>query len=133
MKSLVALFRNTLHRAFNLWASVSSLNFQELPDLHNTEANINIAFLKRKHGDNMPFDGPEGIVAHAFYPTLGILHFDADENWTLNQSNGINLYQTAVHEIGITFCLKFSNLNLCRTFAWIRTFNRQQIGYVSQT
>lgn len=42
----------------------------------------------------------EGIVAHAFYPTLGILHFDADENWTLNQSRGINLFQTAVHEIG---------------------------------
>ena len=48
----------------------------------------------------MPFDGPGGIVAHAFYPTIGILHFDADENWTLNQGTGINLFQTAVHEIG---------------------------------
>lgn len=76
------------------------MEFHEIPEFRKSGADINIAFLKRKHGDNMPFDGPQGIVAHAFYPKLGILHFDADETWTLNQSNGINLYQTAVHEIG---------------------------------
>uniref|UniRef100_A0A7E4WC81 ZnMc domain-containing protein n=1 Tax=Panagrellus redivivus TaxID=6233 RepID=A0A7E4WC81_PANRE len=103
------IIRNTLHRAFNLWASVSSLKFVEIPEGHQQwQPDINIAFVKGKHGDSMPFDGKEGIVAHAFYPTLGILHFDADENWTLNQQYGINLYQTAVHEIGHLLGLEHS-------------------------
>lgn len=38
----------------------------------------------------------EGIVAHAFYPPVGALHFDADENWTLNQSKGINFFQVCL-------------------------------------
>lgn len=37
----------------------------------------------------------DGIVAHAFYPTEGKLHFDADEKWTLNRRDGVNLYQVS--------------------------------------
>lgn len=42
----------------------------------------------------------EGVLAHGFYPTDGGLHFDGSERWTLNEYDGINVYQTAVHEIG---------------------------------
>ncbi|WKY01024.1 hypothetical protein Q1695_015208 [Nippostrongylus brasiliensis] len=52
--------------------------------------------------------GADGIVAHAFYPRDGRLHFDADEDWSLNSVHGVNLFQTAVHEIGHLLGLEHS-------------------------
>ena len=52
-----------------------------------------IAFERGRHDDEFPFDGRDGVVAHAFYPLDGRLHFDADESWTLNSRQGVNLFQ----------------------------------------
>ncbi|VDM40125.1 unnamed protein product [Toxocara canis] len=102
------IIRNTLHRAFYLWQSASSIRFYELREDSPLSAEINVIFAKGAHGDKLPFDGREGVVAHAFYPTDGKLHFDADEKWTLNRPDGVNLYQTAVHEIGHIIGLEHS-------------------------
>ncbi|VDD85986.1 unnamed protein product [Enterobius vermicularis] len=98
--------RNSLRKAFELWESASSLRFVEKPDDEKTD--VEISFARKVHGDKMPFDGKYGIIAHAFYPTDGHLHFDADEMWTFNSNQGINFYQTAVHEIGHLIGLEHS-------------------------
>ena len=55
------------------------LNFTEIRSA--SDADITIGFYSGNHGDEEPFKGPMGVVAHAFAPTLGILHFDAAEVW----------------------------------------------------
>ena len=40
----------------------------------------------------------------------GDLHFDADENWTLKSYTGVNLLQTAVHELGHSLGLDHSRV-----------------------
>ncbi|KHJ43948.1 peptidoglycan binding domain protein, partial [Trichuris suis] len=105
-----SIVRTTLHRAFNDWSSASkrALRFSEHEN-GDGKANFNIFFARGDHNDSLPFDGRAGIVAHGFYPTNGNLHFDADEQWTLYMADGINLYQTAMHEIGHLLGLEHSN------------------------
>ncbi|KAG9333359.1 hypothetical protein JZ751_012768 [Albula glossodonta] len=91
----------TIAKAFKLYSDVTPLNFQQIT---SGTADIMILFKNgcTYHGDFYPFDGPNGVLAHANSPGIeqgGDTHFDEDENWTLTQ-NGVNLLLVAAHEFG---------------------------------
>uniref|UniRef100_A0A6Q2XMF3 72 kDa type IV collagenase n=1 Tax=Esox lucius TaxID=8010 RepID=A0A6Q2XMF3_ESOLU len=78
-------------RAFKVWSDVTPLKFTRLMD---GEADIMINFGRNEHGDGYPFDGKDGLLAHAFAPGPGIggdSHFDDDEQWTLGEGQVVKV------------------------------------------
>ncbi|KAM1239373.1 hypothetical protein ACFX2J_044820 [Malus domestica] len=66
-------------------------------------------FGKGDHGDGNPFDGRGGILAHAFPPTNGRFHYDADEAWAVGAvADAYDLETVALHEIGHLLGLQHS-------------------------
>ncbi|XXG83494.1 hypothetical protein AAC387_Pa10g1234 [Persea americana] len=92
--------RSACASAFSKWRAVTHFTFQETQNVDS--ADIKIGFFSRSHGDNSDFDGRGGTVAHAYAPTLGWFHFDADERWAINPSTieFVDVESVAVHEIG---------------------------------
>nr|XP_033770880.1 matrix metalloproteinase-9 [Geotrypetes seraphini] len=77
------LIDDAFARAFKVWSDVSPLTFTRL---YSGEADIMISFGSEDHGDPYPFDGKDGLLAHAYPPGQGVqgdAHFDDDEFWTL--------------------------------------------------
>ncbi|TKC37354.1 hypothetical protein EI555_003675, partial [Monodon monoceros] len=94
-------------KAFKVWSDVTPLNFTRI---QNGTADIMISFGTKEHGDFYPFDGPSGLLAHAFPPGPnygGDAHFDDDETWT-SSSKGYNLFLVAAHEFGHSLGLDHS-------------------------
>ncbi|XP_057489668.1 metalloendoproteinase 2-MMP-like [Actinidia eriantha] len=86
-------------RAFNKWTGATHFTFSQTQNVGN--ANLQIGFHRRDHGDGAPFDGPGGTLAHAFSPTDGRFHFDADESWVVGAVRGsFDMETVALHEIG---------------------------------
>uniref|UniRef100_A0A672IUK6 Collagenase 3 n=1 Tax=Salarias fasciatus TaxID=181472 RepID=A0A672IUK6_SALFA len=88
-----------IRTALNVWADVTPLTFKKL---YYGNADIMISFGSKEHGDHNPFDGPNGLLAHAYPPGQGIggdTHFDEDEHWT-KDSSAYNLFIVAAHELG---------------------------------
>ncbi|XP_066927712.1 uncharacterized protein [Clytia hemisphaerica] len=109
-------------KAFQFWADVTNLIFEEVP-LENVDKKyakddieILVSFGNEDHGDPYPFDGQGGTLAHAFYPLSndglsGDVHFDDDEDYTIQSEQGTNLLWVATHEIGHSLGLEHSNVN----------------------
>ncbi|KAJ8368811.1 hypothetical protein SKAU_G00088390 [Synaphobranchus kaupii] len=92
---------NSFRMALKMWSDAAPLRFLKVD---RGKADIMISFSSRDHGDFFPFDGPRGVLAHAFEPggdMGGDIHFDEDEIWTMgDRSYGYNLFTVAAHELG---------------------------------
>jgi peptidoglycan hydrolase-like protein with peptidoglycan-binding domain len=99
--------KEAVRQAFQLWSVVTPLTFVMRPD-NDEDANIRIMFGKGNHGDGIreSFDGPRGVLAHAYSPPppsldglAGDVHFDDEERWLTDPVAGIDLVTVAAHEI----------------------------------
>ncbi|KTG03737.1 hypothetical protein cypCar_00007041 [Cyprinus carpio] len=82
---------DAFYRAFKVWSDVTPLKFTRIMD---GEADIMVNFGRNEHGDGYPFDGKDGLLAHAFAPGPGIggdSHFDDDELWTLGEGQVVKV------------------------------------------
>ncbi|KZV56465.1 hypothetical protein F511_08363 [Dorcoceras hygrometricum] len=89
-----------ISKALEKWAAVSPFTFR-YTGLSN--ARVLIGLRRLEHGDGHPFDGPGGVLGHAFYPKRGELHFDEDENWVTYKDPGpdeVDVQSVALHELG---------------------------------
>lgn len=95
--------RAVFRRAFARWARVIPVGFVETDDYE--AADIRVGFYVGGHGDGIPFDGPLGVLGHAFSPKNGRLHLDAAERWAVDMDtetvhSAVDLESVATHEIG---------------------------------
>lgn len=108
--------------AVAIWAAASTnLSFYQVPN--REDADIRITFNDGDHNDAMPFDGRGMVVAHAFRPPVGSIHFDSAEQWTIRCSEGQNLLGTAVHELGHALGLDHSSIPASVMFPFTKQYN----------
>lgn len=111
--------RQQVRDAFALWQAQARLYFIEV--CNATDADIVIFWGTGNHGDALPFNGVNGVLAHAYFPPpnggaiAGDIHLDDDETWTeLQQANAnqpIDLFTVALHEIGHSLGLNHTTVS----------------------
>lgn len=106
--------------AFSRWAAVSPLRFTLVGGVRDIE----IGFHQGDHGDGYPFDGPSGVLAHAFYPTVGDVHFDEAETWSTNGTD-FDLATVAVHELGHSLGLAHSTVSTAVMYPYYSGIRRE--------
>uniref|UniRef100_UPI0037E89184 matrix metalloproteinase-20 n=1 Tax=Semicossyphus pulcher TaxID=241346 RepID=UPI0037E89184 len=97
----------SFHSALKMWSDAAPLRFIKVD---HGKADIVFSFARGTHGDFFPFDGPRGVLAHAFQPGEGMggdVHFDEDETWTAGRL-GYSLFAVAAHELGHSLGLTHS-------------------------
>jgi hypothetical protein len=100
-------------RAMGEWSKVIQLTWQPGSSPGGSHT-VNILFAQGEHGDNYPFDGSGGVLAHTFYPAppnpepvAGDMHLDDAESWHIGANT--DLFSVALHELGHSLGLGHSD------------------------
>ncbi|KAB0795894.1 hypothetical protein PPYR_09955 [Photinus pyralis] len=106
--------------ALRLWSGhTSGTTFH--PTTNKSEADIITYFGSHDHGDGYPFDGRGGVLAHAFFPDDGDVHFDASEKWDIDgMGDYTSFYSVAVHELGHSMGLEHSEVEEAVMYPWYK-------------
>ncbi|KAF7136459.1 hypothetical protein RHSIM_Rhsim08G0057900 [Rhododendron simsii] len=91
--------KSAVAKAFSTWASNTQFTFSESPN--HDSADLKIGFYRGDHGDGAPFNGANGVLAHAFAPTDGRFHYNEDHSFSVDPVAGsFHMETVALHEIG---------------------------------
>jgi peptidoglycan hydrolase-like protein with peptidoglycan-binding domain len=97
--------------ALGIWSDSTTLTFTRVGP--SAPADLDIRFEVGSHGDGDPFDGPFRVLAHAFFPEDGRVHFDDAEAWAMDfpptNLSTIDLITVAAHEFGHALGLDHSS------------------------
>ncbi|PWA60674.1 peptidase M10A, Metallopeptidase, catalytic domain protein [Artemisia annua] len=106
-------------RAFSKWTNASGY-FSFSRATTYASADLKISFQTRDHGDGTPFTGPGAELGHAFPPTDGRLHFNAEKTWAVGAvPNAFDIESVALHEIGHLLGLNHSSVQNAIMFSGI--------------
>uniref|UniRef100_A0A0B6Z285 Peptidase metallopeptidase domain-containing protein n=1 Tax=Arion vulgaris TaxID=1028688 RepID=A0A0B6Z285_9EUPU len=114
--------RQIISDALKVWSAATPLSFTEVRD---SNADMMVMFASQYHSDGYPFDGKGMVLGHAFFPGPGKggdTHFDDDENWTTNSSDGVDLFMVAAHEFGHALGLAHSGDPSSLMYPWYMGF-----------
>jgi hypothetical protein len=96
--------QSEIQRAMAEWSKVIKLAWVQT-SIPTATRTVSIFFASGSHGDGYPFDGPNGVLAHTFYPAppnpepiAGDMHLDDDEIWRIGANTDI--FSIALHELG---------------------------------
>lgn len=96
------VLRNVFKEAFEQWSNVTSFTFNETAK-GEVNPDLIIGFFRGDHGDGAPFQRFGLELGHAFLPTDGRLHLNADQPWSTQvpiPHGYYDLVWVAMHEIG---------------------------------
>jgi hypothetical protein len=93
--------------ALDTWTGVIPRTFVQQASA--TGSHFDVSWQTGDHGDGTSFDGAGHVLAHAFYPQDGRVHFDDAETWSTSHGGGNTDLQTvSLHELGHTLGLRHS-------------------------
>lgn len=94
-----------IQAAFSAWSTVANLTFIQVAD-DGAPAGGPTTSGNLRFGGHI-FDGPFGVLAHAYFPPInggsfaGDTHYDLQENWKIAFGGpGVDIFQVTAHELG---------------------------------